>query len=129
MPTPLKVISPDLIAVGERLRLARENAEMTQDQAARLIFEDKYDIGKQAFVSKLELGQRIPRLKIVLKMAEVYGVSAADLLVTNLEPNPELPIHVTRVLHGVESAYRKGVPDGVFSALALLLAQLPATPR
>lgn len=61
---------------GERFRMCRNNAGLKQETAARLI-----GISQPA-ISAYENNVNEPTASIVLKMAEVYGVSVDYLLGT-----------------------------------------------
>ena len=58
----------------ERLRQAREDADMTQTQAAKLLGTD------QSYFSRQELGKNPFRVEQVIKLCECYQVSADYIL-------------------------------------------------
>ena len=66
--------SIDATKVGERLRLARSNAGLNQEDAAR-----ELGVARTTIVA-IEQGQRRVRNDELLKLAEVYSVSVNDLL-------------------------------------------------
>lgn len=57
----------------EQLKKLREAAKLTQKQAAKKIGV------VQSSVSMWETGESIPQTKILVKIAEVYGCSVAEL--------------------------------------------------
>ena len=60
--------------VGERLRIAREKANLTQEDAAKAI-----DVARTTLVA-IEQGQRRARIGEVQKLAKAYGTSVNALL-------------------------------------------------
>jgi Zn-dependent peptidase ImmA (M78 family)/DNA-binding XRE family transcriptional regulator len=74
MNAPLDQISPN--EIGERLRLARDAADLTQAQAA-----DAVDMARTTLVA-IEQGQRRVRMEELQKLAKLYGSSANALLRT-----------------------------------------------
>lgn len=69
---PLEQISPEHL--GERLRIARENAKLTQEGAA-----DAIDVARTTLVA-IEQGQRRLRIGELQKLAKAYGTSVNALL-------------------------------------------------
>lgn len=69
---PLEQISPENL--GERLRIARENAKLTQEGAA-----DAIDVARTTLVA-IEQGQRRLRMGELQKLAKAYGTSVNALL-------------------------------------------------
>ncbi|MDO5297763.1 MAG: helix-turn-helix transcriptional regulator [bacterium] len=63
-----------LIEVSKTIKAARKSAHLTQVQLAKAIGCAPLTI------SRYECGQRTPSLKILAQIAEVVGVSIADLL-------------------------------------------------
>ncbi len=68
----LEQMSPE--SVGERLRIAREKANFTQEDAAKAI-----DVARTTLVA-IEQGQRRVRINEVHKLAKTYGTSVNALL-------------------------------------------------
>src|SRR6266481_4146836 len=68
----LEQMSPE--NVGERLRVARENAKFTQEDAAKAI-----DVARTTVVA-IEQGQRPARMSELQKLAKAYGTSINALL-------------------------------------------------
>ena len=60
--------------IGERIRLLRLEAGMTQEQLA-----EAADLTPQ-FVGQLERGNRMPRLDSLARLAHVFGVSPVQML-------------------------------------------------
>ncbi len=71
----------DPVAVGARIRGAREAAGLTQRQLA-------FDGCTAAYLSRIEVGQRIPSYQILRVLAEKLGTTA-DHLATGAEPGSE----------------------------------------
>jgi Zn-dependent peptidase ImmA (M78 family)/DNA-binding XRE family transcriptional regulator len=69
---PLEQISPEHL--GERLRIAREDAKLTQEGAA-----DAIDVARTTLVA-IEQGQRRLRMGELQKLAKAYGTSVNALL-------------------------------------------------
>src|ERR1700683_2778936 len=68
----LEQMSPEMI--GERLRVARENAKLTQEDAANSI-----DVARTTLVA-MEQGKRRARMSELQKLAKAYGTSVNALL-------------------------------------------------
>jgi transcriptional regulator with XRE-family HTH domain len=60
---------PHNVKFGERLRLLREESNLTVEQLA-----EKLDIVKQT-ISKYENNQREPKYETLVKIAEIFNVS------------------------------------------------------
>jgi Zn-dependent peptidase ImmA (M78 family)/DNA-binding XRE family transcriptional regulator len=69
---PLEQVSPETL--GERLRIARENAKLTQEDAA-----DAIDVARTTIVA-MEQGQRRVRMGELQKLAKAYRMSVNALL-------------------------------------------------
>ncbi len=70
--SPLELLSPD--EVGERLRIAREGADVTQAAAAEAI-----KVARTTLIA-IEQGQRKVRLSEIQNLARLYGTSVNALL-------------------------------------------------
>lgn len=64
---------------GERLRSLRTRSGMSQVQLA-----EHLQPLSQAYISLLESGQKAPSVETVLRCADLFGVTADDLLLTTL---------------------------------------------
>ena len=64
----------DMVTLGQRLKAARENRELTQDHVAT-----ELKISRPQ-VSKIEAGNQAIDLGLLDALAELYGVTASDLL-------------------------------------------------
>ena len=74
----------DLSEIGLRIKAARENAHITQDQFAA-------SIGCTIqHISVIERGVKAPRLDTFVRMANILGVSADVLLQDVLECSPDV---------------------------------------
>lgn len=62
------------LSLGERLRICRERAGLTQDGAAKLLEVT------QATISRYECGHRTPRLLWLRAMASIYDVTLDELV-------------------------------------------------
>jgi HTH-type transcriptional regulator, competence development regulator len=65
---------------GEKLRLLRKRHRMTQKELA-----DHLGFTARSYVSMLESGEREPSGEVVLRVSQVFGVSADRLLQDALE--------------------------------------------
>jgi Zn-dependent peptidase ImmA (M78 family)/transcriptional regulator with XRE-family HTH domain len=99
----------DPVQLGERLRLARARADLTQQEAA-----DKLKLARTTLIA-LEKGQRRVRADELKSMSDVYGISINALL------------RPTSVLTNLVPRFRAIAPDEVEAAdAALLLNDLAA---
>lgn len=64
----------DQVVLGQRIREARKNKKMTQEQLAEIA-----GIGLM-YLGEIERGQKMPSLKIVCKIIEALDISADYLL-------------------------------------------------
>ena len=71
----------DLKAIGRRIKIARENAGLTQEDLAKVIG------CTPQHVSAMERGLKTPRLDTFITIANATHVSADYLLSDNLEEN------------------------------------------
>ncbi len=69
--------------LADRLRAAREAAELSQQAAAEAA--GTY----QATIARYETDERVPTLAMLYKLAEVYGVAVCDLLPNGKKKPPK----------------------------------------
>ena len=62
------------LTMGDRIREARKQKALTQEQLAELL-----DVSVE-FVSHIERGSRLPSMQVFIKLIEVLGVSADYIL-------------------------------------------------
>ena len=62
------------LTMGDRIREARKNSKLTQEQLA-----ERLDLSVE-FISNIERGLKLPSLQVFTKMIEVLNVSADYLL-------------------------------------------------
>lgn len=72
-----------LDAVGHRIKLARQNAKLTQKELGEILG------APQSWIHLMEDGQQNLQLKSLRKIAQALGVSIRDLLPESLEAGPE----------------------------------------
>ena len=87
----------DPVAVGARLRAAREAAGLSQRELA-------FPGCSAAYISRIERGERIPSLQVVRELARRVGVSEAELAYGREALDPE----VSRAVRDVETAETAG---------------------
>ena len=68
-----KVLNPDLVETGERIRALRESRCMSQEQLA-----ERLGVSKNS-ISRYENGQMEMRIGMLYCLADVFGVSTNDL--------------------------------------------------
>lgn len=93
--------------IGERLILAREHVRMTQMEAARNL-----GLRSAGSISVFESNSRRPSLKWLLKLSELYGIAAIELLPAgdpylNLIPN--ITINPTEAVTNALNALKPGL--------------------
>lgn len=71
-----KVINQDL-SIGENLRVLRQNAQLSQEEAAARLQIMGILISRE-IVSQMELGKHNIKVSVLLAMKEVYKVSSFD---------------------------------------------------
>ncbi len=116
----------DLLAVtiGKNLTRLRKMANMTQlELAERLNYSDKS-------VSKWEQGNGIPDVRILMQLADLYGVSLDDLVREHAQEKV-MPKHTRRMNHLVTIALSTGlcwlVAVVVFVMIGIFAPQFHAT--
>jgi transcriptional regulator with XRE-family HTH domain len=116
----LELSDRQLATLGERIRKAREDAGMLQDDLAGRLGCDK------STISKYETNGRTPTPETLAKIADITGTSA-DLLLGRdqyLAPtgNPRLDFTRQELLDMLDKAGRTGTPEQL--AALMLLAQM-----
>ncbi len=77
-----------LDAVGHRIKLARQNARLTQKQLGEIIG------APQSWIYLMEDGQQNLQLKSLRKIAQALSISIRDLLPDSPEAGPEFEVSV-----------------------------------
>ena len=72
--TVREVRNVNKLTMGDRIREARKNMELTQEQLA-----EKLDVSVE-FIGKIERGAKRPSMQVFIKLIEVLNVSADYLL-------------------------------------------------
>jgi transcriptional regulator with XRE-family HTH domain len=65
---------------GEKLRLLRQQRSLSQKKLA-----DALGFGDQAFIHRLETGQKRPNVEHVLKISEFFGITTDVLIKDELD--------------------------------------------
>lgn len=71
----------DPVATGRQLRSMRRKHNLTQEMLSRL-FEEGYDSASRVAISNWETGKKLPSLEHVVFLAELYGCSLDELVVS-----------------------------------------------
>ncbi len=80
------LLKPELAKLGQRLRALRTERGWTLSELS-----EQADVS-EAYLSRLEGGERQPSLAVLFTLARVYGVSLPDLFGSTSEnPKPEAP--------------------------------------
>jgi len=82
----------DYVAMGERIRRARENARLTQWQLADIC------ILSAAHMGHIERGSRLPSLEAVFRISKALNVSMDYLLEGSLSPDDVLLNNINALL-------------------------------
>jgi transcriptional regulator with XRE-family HTH domain len=64
---------------GEKLRILRHRQKLTQKQVS-----DKLGVSRP-YVAKMERGEKMPNAPMILKIADIFGVTADQLMRDELE--------------------------------------------
>ncbi len=64
---------------GEKLRNLRKRRGFTQEQMSELL-----DVSRP-YVAKLERGEKLPNVALVIKLSDIFGVTADQLIRDELE--------------------------------------------
>lgn len=71
----------DPVATGRQLRSMRRKHNLTQEMLSEL-FEEGYDSASRVAISNWETGKKLPSLEHVVFLAELYGCSLDELVVS-----------------------------------------------
>ena len=96
----------DKVAIGSRLREARNMVKLTQEQ-----LEKKVGIGT-TYISDIERGAKFPSLSLFIKIVDALGVSSDFILRGEIEAGKNCVYDdLTRKLDGLTPKQRLGVAD------------------
>lgn len=96
----------DKVAIGSRLREARNIAKLTQEQLA-----EKVGIGT-TYISDIERGAKFPSLSLFIKIVDALGVSSDFILRGEIEAGKNFVYDdITRKLDGLTPKQRLGIAD------------------
>lgn len=96
----------DKVAIGSRLREARNKVKLTQEQLA-----EKVGIGT-TYISDIERGAKFPSLSLFIKIVDALGVSSDYILRGEIEAGKNCVYDdLTRKLDGLTPKQRLGVAD------------------
>lgn len=96
----------DKVAIGSRLREARNMVKLTQEQLA-----EKVGIGT-TYISDIERGAKFPSLSLFIKIVDALGVSSDFILRGEIEAGKNCVYNdITRKLDGLTPKQRLGVAD------------------
>ena len=96
----------DKVAIGSRLREARNKVKLTQEQLA-----EKVGIGT-TYISDIERGAKFPSLSLFIKIVDALGVSSDYILRGEIEAGKNCVYDdITRKLDGLTPKQRLGVAD------------------
>lgn len=96
----------DKVAIGSRLREARNMVKLTQEQLA-----EKVGIGT-TYISDIERGAKFPSLSLFIKIVDALGVSSDFILRGEIEAGKNCVYDdLTRKLDGLTPKQRLGVAD------------------
>jgi len=68
---------------GEKLRVLRKRREFTQEQMGELLAVSR------PYVAKLERGEKMPNALMIIKIADIFGVTADQLMRDEVELDNE----------------------------------------
>ena len=93
-------------AIGARLREARNQRKLTQEQLAEML-----DIGT-TYISDIERGAKFPSLSLFIKIVDALGVSSDYILRGEIEAGKNCVYDdITKKLDGLTPKQRLGVAD------------------
>lgn len=97
------------MALGERIKLCRQNAGMSQEKVAELI-----GVSRQA-VTKWEADQSAPNTENLFKLADIFGTTVDMLLASDEESNrstAEQIYHLYKMDEEQKAALRRQAKKG-----------------
>lgn len=93
-------------AIGARLREARNQRKLTQEQLAEML-----EIGT-TYISDIERGAKFPSLSLFIKIVDALGVSSDYILRGEIEAGKNCVYdEITKKLDGLTPKQRLGVAD------------------
>lgn len=96
----------DKVAIGSRLREARNMVKLTQEQLA-----EKVGIGT-TYISDIERGAKFPSLSLFIKIVDALGVSSDFILRGEIEAGKNCVYDdITKKLDGLTPKQRLGVAE------------------
>lgn len=96
----------DKVAIGSRLREARNMVKITQEQLA-----EKVGIGT-TYISDIERGAKFPSLSLFIKIVDALGVSSDFILRGEIEAGKNCVYDdITKKLDGLTPKQRLGVAE------------------
>ena len=96
----------DKVAIGSRLREARNMVKLTQEQLA-----EKVGIGT-TYISDIERGAKFPRLSLFIKIVDALGVSSDYILRGEIEAGKNCVYDdITKKLDGLSPKQRLAVAE------------------
>lgn len=96
----------DKVAIGSRLREARNMVKLTQEQLA-----EKVGIGT-TYISDIERGAKFPSLSLFIKIVDALGVSSDFILRGEIEAGKNCVYDdITKKLDGLTPKQRLGIAD------------------
>ena len=96
----------DKVAIGSRLREARNMVKLTQEQLA-----EKVGIGT-TYISDIERGAQFPSLSLFIKLVDALGVSSDFILRGEIEAGKSCVYDdITKKLDGLTPKQRLGVAE------------------
>lgn len=94
------------VAIGARLREARNQCKLTQEQLAEML-----DIGT-TYISDIERGAKFPSLSLFIKIVDALGVSSDYILRGEIEAGKNCVYdEITKKLDDLTPKQRLGVAD------------------
>ena len=108
----------DPIKIGNFIKQLRTERNMSQEDLAKFLFIDR------SVISKWESGKRIPDLKYLVKMSEIFNVSLDELVygeMNNQNNQGEVKKNFLDYFVSQNAKYRKAKITSLFLGLAVVL--------